>query len=160
MIVMSQKGNALLIVLVLVLLLGAAGYFLYSQGYLAKYLPQGQTAQTDVFNYAASGSNQQSSGSNQASTDEVGNVSSKNIDLTVNYPADGSTLTSSTINVTGTTTPGADVFVNDQAGKADPNGNFSIKITLDEGQNGLVVIANDANGNVAERDLSVNVQTF
>ena len=85
---------------------------------------------------------------------------STTLPLTVTYPANNATLSSSSLTLTGKTAPNADVFVNDQTTKADANGNFSVKLTLDEGQNGVVVNANDVNGNVAEVDLSVNVQTY
>ena len=75
-------------------------------------------------------------------------------------PQDGSTLDSTNVTVKGKTTPDADVFVNDQSGKADVNGNFSISIGLDEGANQIVVSANDSLGNATEQDLNVTVTSF
>jgi bacillopeptidase F len=95
-----------------------------------------------------------------ASSQEIGNVASTNVPLTITSPKDGSTLGSTDVTVTGKTVPDADVFVNDQSGKADTNGNFSINVALDEGQNQIVVSANDANGNAAEQDLTVTVVSF
>ena len=154
---MSQKGNALLIlVIVLVLIFGIVGYVLYSRGYFSP--TPSPSPVSNVFNYGSTpvATNPPALATNQ----EVGNVTSTNLPLTVTYPATNATLNSSSLTLTGKTAPNADVFVNDQTTKADANGNFSIKLNLDEGQNGLVVTANDANGNVAEQDLSVNVQTF
>jgi hypothetical protein len=148
--------------LVLILILGALGYF-YSKGYLNLLKPQSQTpTSSDVFNYGdvTPNHNQTPSASSSNATNETGSVNSKDVKLIVAYPANGSTLNSTALTVIGKTSPGAEVFINDQATKADANGNFSLKIALDEGKNGLAVTANDAFGNVAEQDLSVNVQSF
>lgn len=96
---------------------------------------------------------------NQPST-ETGSIASNTISLDVTSPIDGETLSSTNATVTGKTVPSAEVFVNDATDKADTNGNFSINISLDEGQNEIVVSANDANGNVAEKDLTVTVASF
>jgi hypothetical protein len=158
---MPQKGNALLIVLLSVLIVGAAGYFIYSNGYFSPRTASAPGA-TDVFNYGTTSSTQTTI-PNVTSTQaplETGDINSNKISLTVVSPVNGATLNSTSVTLTGKTSPGADVFVNDQQTKADANGNFSFKLTLDEGQNGLVVTANDADGNVAEQDISVNVQSF
>jgi hypothetical protein len=155
---MLQKGNALLIILILVVIVAAAGYYFYSKGYLGSKLAQAPGA-TSVFNYGSTPLTTNSSATT-APAQETGNVSSNNISLVVTAPMDGSTLTSPSVTVTGKTSAFADVFVNDQEVTADSNGNFSLKMTLDEGQNGLVITANDANGNVVEKDISVNVQSF
>lgn len=91
---------------------------------------------------------------------ETGTVTSTKISLIVTSPKDGDTLGSTNATVIGKTAPSADVFVDDQSGKADSNGNFSISLGLDEGSNQIVVSANDSNGNAAEQDLTVNVLTF
>jgi hypothetical protein len=85
---------------------------------------------------------------------------SNKISLTISSPADGTTLSSTNVTVKGKTTPNADVFVNDQTGKADASGNFSISIGLDEGANQIVVSANDSIGNATEQDLNVTVSSF
>jgi len=90
----------------------------------------------------------------------TGTVASTKISLVVTSPQDGSTLDSTNVTVKGKTTPDADVFVNDQSGKADVNGNFSISIGLDEGANQIVVSANDSLGNATEQDLNVTVTSF
>jgi len=89
-----------------------------------------------------------------------GSVASTKISLVVTSPQDGSTLSSTNVTVKGKTSPNADVFVDDQSGKADANGNFAISIGLDEGQNQIVVSANDSVGNAAEQDLNVTVTSF
>jgi hypothetical protein len=75
--------------------------------------------------------------------------------LSVTSPADKSTVTSPTVTVRGKTAPNADVFVNDAEAKADANGSFAVSVTLDEGENPIVISVNDADGNYAEQELSV-----
>ncbi len=77
------------------------------------------------------------------------------IPLTIAAPANGSTVTSPNVLVKGTTTPKADVFVNDSETTADAQGNFSASVTLDEGDNTIVVTTNDINGNYSEQDVTV-----
>jgi len=93
-------------------------------------------------------------------TKETGSVTSKKISLVLISPKNGDNLTSTNVTVTGKTVPGADVFVNDAEGKADVNGNFSITLGLDEGSNQITVNANDADGNVAEETIIVNISSF
>jgi hypothetical protein len=159
---MLQKGSALLIVLLLlVLFVGGVGYYFYSQGYFKNMIPQTQQAQTEgVFNDSAPVTTNNKPSQVAQTTSESGNVISSDIKLSVIYPSNNASLTSLNITVTGKTSPNAEVFINDQSAKADASGNFSLKITLDEGQNGLVVIANDDLGNVAEQDILVNVASF
>lgn len=84
-----------------------------------------------------------------------GSVISSEITLTISSPVNGAMVTNPAITVRGTTKPGAEVFVNDVQAKADTSGNFSAKLTLDEGDNPIVVSVNDADGNVAEKELNV-----
>lgn len=79
----------------------------------------------------------------------------KEISLTISSPANGATVTSPTVTVRGKTVPKADVSVNDKDVVADANGNFSAIITLDDGENTIVVVASDANGNNTEKELAV-----
>lgn len=78
------------------------------------------------------------------------------ITLTINSPANGLAVATPNVTITGKTAPNAEVFVNDATGRADVNGNFSISIALDEGDNTIVVTANDANGNSAEAEVTVS----
>lgn len=82
-------------------------------------------------------------------------VSSSEILLTVISPADKSTVTSPNIQIKGKTASKAEVFVNESETVADANGNFSVYVTLDEGENYFFVVSNDEYGNVAERELTV-----
>jgi cytoskeletal protein RodZ len=84
----------------------------------------------------------------------------KDFFLTVRSPVSGTTQSSKSLTVKGKTTAGAEVFVNDTEGKANTNGDFSINITLDEGENTVLVIANDSAGNSLEKELTVTVVSF
>jgi hypothetical protein len=64
-------------------------------------------------------------------------------------------VTTPTLVIKGVTSPKADVFVNDSEVTADAQGNFTTQITLDEGENTLVVTSNDASGSFAEKDIIV-----
>lgn len=66
--------------------------------------------------------------------------------LTVISPQDTSVVSSPTLSLRGQTAPGADVAVNDLDLKADANGNFSTTLTLDEGENYILIVASSENG--------------
>jgi hypothetical protein len=91
-----------------------------------------------------------------AATSPVSTQSRVNgITLTVSSPVNNAAVTSASVTVRGKTVAGAEVFVNDVETRADSSGNFSVKFTLDEGENYILIVANDANGNYAEKDLTV-----
>ena len=75
--------------------------------------------------------------------------------LEVTAPKDQATVTTAQVTVKGKTAPLAEVAVNDQDLKADSKGNFTVTVLLDEGENYISVIANDADGNYAEKELTV-----
>jgi hypothetical protein len=77
------------------------------------------------------------------------------ITLTVTSPVDNSQVQTSTVAVTGKTVPNAEVSVNDKDIKANATGVFSVTISLDEGENPIMVVANDANGNAAEQEITI-----
>ena len=77
--------------------------------------------------------------------------------LKVTQPTDAAVINQGTVIVKGQTVPGATVSVNDEAGKADGSGNFSIPIDLDEGIDAIDVIAVNENGDAAEVLLLVTV---
>ncbi len=79
--------------------------------------------------------------------------------LKVSSPVSGTTISASSVVVRGQTTPGAEVSINDQDIKADANGNFTLSIALDEGENEIYVLANDSDGNVASQTLTVIYET-
>ncbi len=82
------------------------------------------------------------------------------ISLTITAPTDGAKVSTSKITVSGKTSPGADVSVNDTDTTADSNGSFSLSVSLDEGDNYLVVLAVDADGKTAQKQIMVTLETF
>lgn len=101
--------------------------------------------------------NQQGSASLTPTQSLAQAASAKNqIELSVVQPINGSMVTTSSILVTGKTNPNAEVSVNDKDTTADVNGKFTANINLDEGENTIVVAANDSDGNSAEQELTVN----
>lgn len=78
------------------------------------------------------------------------------ISLTVSQPLNNTVVKVPKITVIGKTVPNAEVSVNDSDLKADAQGNFSASIVLDEGDNTVIVIANDAQGNFSEKDITVS----
>jgi hypothetical protein len=140
-----KKTIPLIIILVLVLGILGLAYLLLTRGYQNGKInipPVTIDKQTD----------------NLPSSD--GSVVTQKILLTITSPVDGATLGSTNVTVKGKTVANAEVFVNDQAGKADAGGNFSINIGLDEGENQLLISANDEAGNVAEESIIVTVASF
>lgn len=87
-------------------------------------------------------------------------VTNRQILLEVSEPADGELVTRKTIKVMGQTVPGAEVFVNDKETKANAKGDFSVSLQMDEGDNYILVMVVDSEGNVAEKELTVAFETF
>ena len=77
------------------------------------------------------------------------------ITLTLFSPSNNSTVTTSKVTVKGKTFPGAEVYANEAEGIADANGNFSLSVSLDDGDNEIIVTAVDQDGNVAETVVTV-----
>lgn len=75
--------------------------------------------------------------------------------LTVTSPKNQSTVTQSAIRVSGKTVAYAEVFVNEADARADTSGNFSVPYNLEEGENYIIVGANDEFGNYRETELTV-----
>jgi hypothetical protein len=77
------------------------------------------------------------------------------ITLKIISPTDGATVSSSSIVVKGITSPFAEVFVNDSEITADKNGNFSVNMAMEDGDNYIVVVATDPDGNSAETEINL-----
>lgn len=91
-----------------------------------------------------------------AGTANVGaDTSVKQITLSVSSPKSGATVRSANLAVRGKTKARAEVFVNDMETTADAVGNFSANLTLEEGENYILVVAIDEMGNAAEKELTV-----
>ena len=81
------------------------------------------------------------------------------ITLAISSPVEGTTVKSASLTVRGVSTPGADVSVNETDTTADKSGNFTATVTLDEGENILIFVASDTDGNYAEKEVSVTYDT-
>jgi hypothetical protein len=81
----------------------------------------------------------------------------KTLSLVISSPTDGSTVTSATTAIKGKTAPYAEVFVNETETKADKLGDFSVNLTLDQGENTIVVSANDQDGNFVEKEIKITL---
>lgn len=146
-----MKGRYISIGILLVILMLL--YLFFSKWDLGKVIDLNQILPTQV--PAAT-----TQGQTESQTQETGNIATYKISLTITSPKEGETLDSTNATVKGKTVASAEVFVNDAVGKADANGNFSINVALDEGENQIVVSANDANGNAAEQTINVVVTSF
>lgn len=74
--------------------------------------------------------------------------------LTITVPQDHAQISTPSVTVSGTTAPNADVAVNDKDLKADAKGQFTTTITLEEGENYILVVASDETG-ASEKDLTL-----
>lgn len=84
---------------------------------------------------------------------------SQGLSLEVYEPKDNEVVNKPNLTIRGKTSPLAEVFVNEKELKADPQGNFSTVLSLDEGENVITVAASDVQGNYAEKELAVTLET-
>jgi hypothetical protein len=77
------------------------------------------------------------------------------IPLTIVSPTNGSSVTNAVITVQGKSSVNAEVFVNDKETVADAQGNFSTVLTLDEGDNTILIVANNADGSYSEQQITI-----
>lgn len=82
----------------------------------------------------------------------------EDLNLEIIAPKNNITVSNSSLTIKGKTAPMVDVFVNEVETKADAQGNFSAKLVLDEGENIIVIFANDAEGNSVESELSITYE--
>lgn len=80
------------------------------------------------------------------------------IALSISAPQSGGSVSTVTVAVKGKTSPKAEIFANEAEGLADANGNFSLTVALDEGENSIIVTAVDANGKVAEKEVLITYE--
>lgn len=78
--------------------------------------------------------------------------------LEVTSPLDKSVVATASVVLKGKTVPKAEVSVNDQTLTVDNQGNFSTTINLEEGDNYILVSANDENGQYSEKEILVTYQ--
>lgn len=75
--------------------------------------------------------------------------------LEISSPEDNSVAEEQTIEIQGQTEEGARVLVNDHIVIVEKEGKFSYRITLQEGNNQLIIISQDKAGNETERKINV-----
>lgn len=81
------------------------------------------------------------------------------ISLSVSEPKDNITVNNPTLNIKGKTLTNAYVFINEQELRADKNGQFISMITLEEGENYVLIVVSDDAGNSLEKDIIVNLES-
>jgi hypothetical protein len=140
------------LLLLLLIAVGLVGYLVFPKsgeltGTVKKVanniLPTGMTDESQAGQSASTGSTEISEG----------------LTLAITAPTDKSTVDNQALQVIGKTSPNSEVFINDQEGKADSTGNFFINVSLDEGENVLTVVVNDQDGNYAEKELTVYLES-
>lgn len=78
--------------------------------------------------------------------------------LEILSPDNNSVVNNPLITISGRTIAYADVFINDKETKADNQGNFSLNYNLEEGENELMIVVNDSQGNYLEKTLIITYQ--
>ena len=81
------------------------------------------------------------------------------INLEISQPKDRTTIAYPELTVIGKTTAGAEIFINDLQTTADERGNFQANIVVDEGENIIAVVVNDSQGNFAEKELTITLES-
>lgn len=81
-------------------------------------------------------------------------VAGQKVFLTITSPVDEVTVSQNKVTVTGKTVAGADVSVNEKDLTADADGNFSATISLDEGENPILITAGNGDG-FEEKEITV-----
>lgn len=97
-------------------------------------------------------------------TEQVANTTTitqgKIIPLTLISPIEKTIVNNPNLVVKGVTAPNAEVYINDTKTAANSDGNFTGTITLDEGENYIVMVVNDSDGNSAEKDFYITLNTL
>lgn len=131
----------------------AGGFYLFSSNIIKTSKPGIQTGGT-VENTVNNQSDTQTSQTGVAPT-TIPAQAVNQITLSVTSPSNNTTVAVPTVTVKGVTKAGADVSVNEKDTVAGQSGNFSATITLEEGDNYIIVVAVDADGMVAEQELTI-----
>ncbi len=126
---MIKKRLLILGILVLAVLVG---YFLSFQKELT-FIPSFQETLTDTVKTV------------QNESAKLGILPSPFL-LEVSSPTDGATVNQATLEVVGETVPGAEVFVNEFQAQVDKDGHFRQRISLQEGENFILITAGNETG--------------
>lgn len=148
----NMKQTVIIIFIMLILGGGAYGIYRSTSG------QNSGTVETQIQTQKQK-TNSQEGFPSQAKEEGVGvDTSLQQVPLTIASPKSGRTVSISTITVKGKTASRAEVFVNDAETAADVAGNFSVSVTLDEGENYLLIVATDEAGNASEQEITVIYQ--
>lgn len=135
-------------ILIIFVLIGIGGFFYFNSRLT---LSKQQKEMGNIINTIGNSLSGQESASKMSAVEtdlQIQNIS----------PSDHSTVTSPYITLRGKTVAGAEVFVNDNETVADSQGNFSVQLTLDEGENPIMIVANDASGSVGEAEITITYE--
>jgi hypothetical protein len=80
------------------------------------------------------------------------------IPLQIISPADKAVVKSSKVTIRGKTVASAEVSINEKDTKADASGNFAVDLTLDEGENLIIIVVNDSEGKASEAELTLTYE--
>lgn len=141
-----NKSYIFLLAALAIIVLAVGGYAFYRSNSASKNTTTAPSANPPA---------QTPTAPSQPSTAKEFDPSKNAISLTIASPTNNTTVSTPTITVTGSTAPNADVSVNDKDLKADAAGKFSAAVTLDEGDNEIIVTAADTAGNSSEQLLIV-----
>jgi len=89
---------------------------------------------------------------------KMGAVETSSVLLSIVSPLDKTITNTQTIVVKGKTVPKGEVMVNDKETTADANGNFSVSYGLEEGENPIMIVANDEEGNASEFEMTITYE--
>jgi hypothetical protein len=138
---------------VLIFLVGGLGWWLMGHWPESEFLPQ-DFGEVVVDQPTDLGDQEVEEGVNSSAGSSASLAPQKAFFLEVSSPADGSTVRMAAVEVKGRTLPGAEVYVNEHLVNPDKNGNFSVKIDLYEGENPILVVAGNEQGD-AEKEITV-----
>jgi len=152
-----MKNNKVLIIVFLVLATVLLYFIFLSKNqnlnfFPKKYLPTFKNEEKSQTQMNQVGNQQQSEIPMSAPVED-------GLSLQLLEPKPKEVFKSSQITVSGKTAPLAEVYLNDRQTMADNSGNFSFVYNLDEGENLLTIVANDAFGNYAEKEITVFLET-
>jgi hypothetical protein len=147
--IVNMKKNQLTIFLLLFLILGVigSGFFFFSS-VRNRLPPLIQESPPEPIPSDAPDSGVTGFGSSSVSA----TPENPNFFLEVDSPAEGITIKSPSVSVSGRTHAGVEVFINEQMTTADKNGNFRLTLLLEEGENPILIVAGNEFGDaVIER---------
>jgi len=84
-------------------------------------------------------------------------IINQTLSLVISSPADGAVFNKNEVVVSGKTLAGVDISVNEKELTTDSNGNFSTTISLEEGENPILVTAGNEEGYV-EKEITVSYE--